>query len=63
MFIKKYFKNFVKNLLGLKSLLEIKIEENCCNEKGNLEEVTCFVYERLRRLLKLNNISIITLLL
>ena len=41
MFIKKYFKNLWK-VLGEESLLGIKIEEICCNEKFSTEEVNLF---------------------
>ena len=50
MFIKKYFKKFVR----AEEFIKDKIEEICCNEKLSVEEVTSSVYERLRQLLKLN---------
>ena len=37
MFIKKYFKKFVKELI------KCKIKEICCNEKLSVKEVTYFV--------------------
>ena len=50
-FIQKYFKKFVKILY---EFIRDKIEEICRNEKLSVEEVTYFVYERLRQLFKLN---------
>ena len=42
MFVKKYFKNFVKSLTKLN--FKDKIEEIFCNENLSVEEVTYFVY-------------------
>ena len=42
--------NIYKKVLNevCEKLIKQKIEEICCQEKLSMEEVTCFVYERLR---------------
>ena len=54
MFTKKILQEVCQNFVGAEEFTRDKIEEICCNEKLSEEEVTYFVYERLRQLLKLN---------
>ena len=45
---KKVLQEVCEKFDGVEEFIKEKIEEICCQEKLSLEEVTYFVYERLR---------------
>ena len=53
-FYKKVLQEDFQSFVGAEDFIRDKIDEICCNEKLSVEEVTHFVYKRLRQLLKLN---------
>ena len=53
-FYKKVLQEDFQSFVGAEDFIRDKIDEICCNEKLSVEEVTYFVYKRLRQLLKLN---------
>ena len=53
-FYKKVLQEDFQSFVGTEDFIRDKIDEICCNEKLSVEEVTYFVYKRLRQLLKLN---------
>ena len=53
-FYKKVLQEDFQSFAGAEDFIRDKIDEICSNEKLSVEEVTYFVYKRLRQLLKLN---------
>ena len=53
-FYKKVLQEDFQSFPGAEDFIRDKIDEICSNEKLSVEEVTYFVYKRLRQLLKLN---------
>ena len=45
---KKVLQEVCENFDGAEEFIDQKIEEICFQEKLSVEEVTCFVYQRLR---------------
>ena len=51
---KKILQEVYQSIVGVEEFLRYKLEEICCNEKWSMEEVTYFVYQGFRKILKLN---------